>query len=205
MSQYRVTDVATLEALLGLPSPRTAEKNQPHLNAAATAFLARCPFAVLSTADAQGRMDASPKGDAPGFIHIESDRSIVLPDRPGNRLAYGLRNILTNPRVGLLCMVPNTAETLRINGRAEIDAEPALLQQLGARGRPATLAIRIAVEECFFHCAKAFIRSNLWNPTSWPAQDRISFGRLFADMQGGDDAMARAIDAGIEENYRTEL
>ena len=205
MSAHVIRDRAALRAVIGEETPGVAAKNQPCLNATAIAFLARCPFIVLSTADAAGRVDASPKGDAPGFILVENDGSIVIPDRPGNRLVYGLQNILDNPRVGVLCLVPNTGETLSINGRAELTADPQLLQSLAARGKPATLAIRVAIEECFFHCAKAFIRSGLWQPETWPARDRVSFGKLFAELRGTDAATADAIDAAVEAGYRDNL
>lgn len=205
MSEHVIRDAAALRALIGHSVPGLADKNQPRLNPTAREFLACCPFAVLSTADATGQIDASPKGDAPGFILVEDDATVVVPDRPGNRLAYGLENILQNPRVGLLCFVPNTEETLRINGRAELRTDPALLQQLSARGKPAVIAIRVTVEECFFHCAKAFIRSGLWQPDTWPARNRISFGKLFAQMRGADAAVAEGIDAMVEDDYRNNL
>jgi uncharacterized protein len=205
VSLYDIHDVASLREIIGNAMPGLAAKNQPRLNSTAVDFLARCPFVVLSTADAQGRVDASPKGDAPGFILVEDNRTIVIPDRPGNKLVYGLENILANPQVGLLCMIPNTQETLRINGRAELTADPALLEQLAARGKNAIIGIRVHIDECFFHCAKAFIRSGLWEPDSWGAKDRISFGKLFAELRGADEATATAIDQSIEENYRTGL
>lgn len=205
MTTHDIRDVAALRAIVGHARPGLAAKNQPRLNATAIDFLTRCPFVVLSTADANGRVDASPKGDAPGFILVEDHQTIVIPDRPGNKLVYGLENILANPQVGLLCMIPNTQETLRINGRAELTADPQLLEQLAARGKHAVIAIRVHIDECFFHCAKAFIRSGLWEPESWGTRGRISFGKLFAELNGADDAMAKAIDQSIEENYRTGL
>ncbi len=205
MSAHDIRDLASLRQIIGDANPRTASKNQPRLNAMAIDFLERCPFVVLSTADAQGRVDTSPKGDAPGFIKVEDLQTIVIPDRPGNKLIYGLENIVANPQVGLLCMVPNTQETLRINGRAELTADPQLLEQLAARGKNAVIAIRVHIDECFFHCAKAFIRSALWEPQSWGAKSKISFGKVFAELHGADETMANAIDESVEENYRTGL
>ncbi len=160
---------------------------------------------VLTTADAQGNLDASPKGDGPGFMLIENERSLVLPDRPGNKLAYGHRNILVNPKAGLLCMIPGTTETLRINGEAELSKDPELLAQLAARNKPATLAIRISVNECFFHCAKAFMRSGLWQPQGWPEKQKFSFGEMFAARQNADKATAEAIDNMVAQDYRDNL
>jgi hypothetical protein len=168
-------------------------------------FLARCPFLVLSTADAQGNVDSSPKGDAPGFVLIEDDETIVIPDRPGNKLAYGHENVLANPHVGLLCLIPGTSETLRINGRAELTADPELLERLAARGRPAVLATRVRIDQCFFHCGKAFIRSNLWKPEKWGERHRVSFGEMLGPKTGGGADAVKTIDGLIESDYRDNL
>lgn len=141
-------------------------------------------------------------GDGPGFVLIEDERTFVIPDRPGNRLVFGLENILANPHVGVLFLIPGTPETLRINGTAEITRDPALLERLAARGKPAVLGIRVHIEECFFHCAKAFLRSQLWKPETWPERRRISFGKIMAAKLGADPDQ---IDKAIEEDYRTNL
>ena len=118
-------------------------------------------------------------------------------DRKGNKLCFGLSNILANPQVALIFLVPGTDETLRVNGRAELDAEPALLERLAARGQPALLGIRVRVERAFFHCARAFLRAELWNPDTWRERVRVSFGNQLAPKLGGDAALAERIDAGI--------
>jgi hypothetical protein len=180
-------------------------KGDDRLNEESIDFIGRAPFLVLSTASADGQQDASPKGDGPGFVVVEDERTIVIPDRPGNKLAYGLENILQNSQVGLLFLVPGTPETLRINGRAELTRDPALLQRMAARGKPALLGIRVTVEECFFHCAKAFLRSNLWKPDTWQERVRVSFGRMAARKLGADSQVADAIDKAVDEDYRTNL
>jgi PPOX class probable FMN-dependent enzyme len=202
---HRIESVAQLRELIGQPFEGVESKNTDRLDRFARAFLERCPFLVLSTASADGAQDASPKGDAPGFVAIEDDRHILIPDRPGNKLAYGLENILENPRVGLLFLIPGTPETLRINGTAELTSDPVLLEQLAARGRPAVLAIRVAVEECFFHCAKAFIRSKLWKHEDWAERYKVSFGEMFAERAKADAAAAKSIDEAIEADYRDNL
>ena len=154
-------------AIIGDPIPGLGLKNQSAISDEAREYIERSPFLVLATSDAEGRLDASPKGDEPGFCLIEDERTLVIPDRPGNKLVYGLQNILANPRVGVIFMLPGTPETVRVNGTATLTADPELLARLAARGKPAVLAIRIRVEECFHHCAKAFIRSKLWKPESW--------------------------------------
>ena len=202
---HAITDNDGLRAVVGAEFPGLSEKNQDHLNEFAIDFLARAPFLVLSTADQQGNIDASPKGDGPGFVVVENDRTLVIPDRPGNKLAYGHQNILSNPKVGVLFMIPGTPETLRVNGTATLTADPDLLERFATRGKPAVLAIRVHVEECFFHCAKAFIRSGLWKHEAWPERHKVSFGEMFAKQRGGDAESVKQLDAAIEADYRDNL
>jgi PPOX class probable FMN-dependent enzyme len=194
-----------LREIVGEPPPGLDLKNESSLNEYAREFIARSPFLVLSTADAAGTLDASPKGDGPGFVLVEDEHTIVIPDRPGNKLAYGHVNILDNPKVGILFMIPGTPETLRINGTAELTSDPELLARLAARGKPAVLAIRVGVDECFFHCAKAFIRARLWNTDSWPERQKVSFGRMFAEKVGAKQEVADKVDEAVEADYRDNL
>ena len=203
--KYVIETVDELHAVVGQPFPGLAEKNMDFIDDYARDFIAKSPFMVLSTSDENGRVDASPKGDAPGFVSVVDDRTVVIPDRPGNKLAYGHNNILRNPHVGLLFVIPETPESLRINGRAELTNEPTLLENLAARGKPAVLAIRVSVEECFFHCGKAFIRSNLWKPDEWRGRHRVSFGEMFAARKNQDEKVASSIDEAIENDYRDNL
>jgi PPOX class probable FMN-dependent enzyme len=168
-------------------------------------FIKRSPFLLLGTADADGNLDVSPKGDGPGFAAADNETTLLIPDRAGNKLIYSLQNILANPHVGILFMVPGTDETLRVNGSAELTTDPVVLKDLAARGKPAQLAIRVSVRECFFHCAKAFRRSQLWKHENWPPPVRISFGKLLAAKMGGGEDVARQIDAQCEEDYKTNL
>jgi uncharacterized protein len=205
---YRIGTVDELRALVGDSSPAVAAKLGTTLDEHAREFIARSPFLVLATSDRDGRGDVSPKGDEPGFVAVEDDRTLLIPDRTGNKLVFGLQNILTNPRVGILFMVPGTGETLRVNGAAELTRDPAILERLAARGKPALLAIRVTVEECFFHCAKAFLRARLWKPDTWtPLQ--VSFGRMLAPRltpeKDATEPLAEAIDQMIAEDYRTNL
>ncbi|MFP6817044.1 MAG: MSMEG_1061 family FMN-dependent PPOX-type flavoprotein [Pseudomonadales bacterium] len=200
-----VRSVEALREVIGAEIPGLSVKNQNQLDEYATDFLKRSSFLVLSTADSDGHLDASPKGDDPGFVLVEDEYTLVIPDRPGNKLAYGHLNILKNPKVGVLFLIPGTAETLRVNGTAELTSDPELLERLAARGKPAVIAIRIHVEECFFHCAKAFIRSRLWQPETWPERQKISFGRMLAKRTGGDEKAAQEIDERVEADYRDNL
>jgi len=201
---HRIGDVATLRTMLGEPSQIAQAKVWTAIEPAAQAFIARAPFAVMATADADGNVDVSPKGDHPGFVAVEDERTLLVPDRKGNRLVFGLQNILVNPRVGLLFMIPGTNETLRVNGRAELTRDPAVCARLVARGQPALLAIRVAVDECFFHCSKAFVRASLWTPGTWNPH-RVSFGEIFAPRFGGDAAMAQQIDDALAKDARDNL
>ena len=194
-----------LRAVIGAEIPGLSEKNEPALNEFAIDFIARSPFLVLSTADGEGRLDASPKGDTPGFVAVLDAKTLLIPDRLGNRLAYGHRNILANPQVGALFMIPGTPETLRVNGRATLTAEPELVQRLAARGRPAVLVIRVDIEEVFFHCAKAFLRARLWQPDTWGEPHQVSFGKMYAKRKNAPMETAALVDASIERNYRENL
>ncbi|MDJ0785667.1 MAG: pyridoxamine 5'-phosphate oxidase family protein [Myxococcota bacterium] len=203
---HRIPDAEALREILPGPSPVTALKIFDHLDETAIGFIARSPFLVMSTSDAAGRLDASPKGDAPGFVRVEDPHTLVFPERRGNQLAMGLQNVLANPRVGLLFLVPGTSETLRVNGRAELTRDPELLASLtDERGKPALLAMRIHTEEVFFHCAKAFVRSALWKPDRWGERYRVSFGSILKERLGVDEDGVKAIDAAIDENTRTQL
>jgi PPOX class probable FMN-dependent enzyme len=163
-----VTTLAELRALAGEPSELARKKQIDRLDAHCRDYIAHAPFLLIGTADAAGHCDVSPKGDAPGFVHVLDEHHLAIPDRPGNRRFDGLRNILENPHVGLIFLVPRYEETLRVNGRATITRDPELLARMEVAGKRPLLAIGVEVEEVFMHCAKAFKRSNLWQPERWP-------------------------------------
>lgn len=195
----RIETLDDLRKLMGEPSSVTRQKIMDALDEQMQAYVARAPFCLLATGDAEGRLEVSPKGDGPGFVHVEDERTILLPDRKGNKLLYGLQNILANPNVALIFLIPGTDETLRINGRAEIYTDPELLTRLSARGQPALVAIRIRIERCFFHCPRAFMRASLWDSSSWGEPHRVSFGRHLAPKLGGGAELAAQIDAAREK------
>jgi len=205
---YKVTELSQIREQVGEPMPQLELKVLDHVDDFAAAFIAECPFLVLATSDADGNLDASPKGDAPGFVEIADRKTLLIPDRPGNKLVYGHRNILENSHVAVLFMRPGTNETLRVNGTAELTRDPALLERLAARGKHAPLAIRVTVDECFFHCAKAFVRSQLWKPTAWLEPKKVSFGQMMApkiDPSGESENLAEAIDRLVEQDERDNL
>lgn len=197
---------AALRERMGQASDATAAKVDASLDDFSREFIGKSPFLILSTADASGRQDASPKGDGPGFVEVESDRTLLIPDRKGNKLLFGLENILENPQVGVIFLIPGCEETLRVNGRAEITADPAALARLAARGQDALVAVRVHVDEAFFHCAKAFRRSALWKPDTWQPH-KVSFGAIFAaKLDKADDvSVVESIDAAIEQDYQDNL
>jgi hypothetical protein len=184
----------------GLAVAKQRDRIDPH----AARFIARSPLFVMATADADGRCDASPRGDAPGFVTVVDEHTLLLPDRPGNNRVDSLSNLVANPQVGLLFFVPGVLETLRVNGRAELTTDAALLSPLSVAGKPPRSALKVTVEEVFFHCGKALKRSALWDPARHAAPGEIpSLGRMLADQIAGVDA-AEA-DARIETAYRERL
>ena len=202
---HRIETVDQLRAVIGEPSPAVAVKVSAALDEFSRAFIQRSPFLLMSTASAGGHQDVSPKGDVPGFVAIEDDGTLLIPDRKGNQLVFGLQNIIENPQIGLVFLIPGTNETLRVNGGAEITRDPVLLDRLATRGKPAIVAIRVHVRECFFHCAKAFLRAQLWKPEAWGERYRVSLGAVMAKKFGGSEEIARQVDKLIEDDYRENL
>jgi PPOX class probable FMN-dependent enzyme len=162
-----IVSEAELRELLGVPGRRAATKDRPTLQGMDREWLAASPFCVIATAAADGTCDVSPKGDPPGFTHVLDDSTIAIPDRPGNRRVDGFRNVLTNPHVGLAFVVPGRGETLRINGRARLIREAPFFDEMIVKGHRPALALLVEIEQVFFHCAKAFMRSELWQPGTW--------------------------------------
>lgn len=201
----RLTSVDALRNVVKPPNPRTFTKITPELDEQSIAFLERCPFALVSTVSEDGTVEVSPKGDEPGFIRVEDPRTLLIPERAGNNLAFGLTNILNNGRIGLIALVPATGETLRISGTAEIYDDTDLVASLGSLGKPALLATRVRIKHCYFHCARSILRARLWDPTAWPAPGRVSFGKIIAPKIGGGEDVAAQIDAGVEGAYTTRL
>ena len=164
LTPHVVATEAELRALIGEPAPLTCAKISDRLNPMTRLFVERSPFVGLATSDADGRCDLSPRGDPPGFVRILDDRTLLLPERPGNRLADSLRNLLANPRIGLLFVVPGVSDTFRVNGGATITTDAALLAPCSVEGKAPRLGILVDVEEAYTQCSKAFIRSQLWDP-----------------------------------------
>jgi PPOX class probable FMN-dependent enzyme len=201
-----ITDEKDLRALLGSPSEVALKKQIPRLDEHCRAFIAHAPFVALATADGAGHCDVSPKGDPAGFVRMIDDTHLVVPDRPGNKRLDGLRNILANPHVALLFLVPERGETLRVNGRACITRDPDLLGTMAVDGKVPSLAIGVEVEEVFLHCAKAFKRSGLWEPARWPdISGLVSSAKIFHDQVKIPGMTVEDYERRLATGYRTGL
>jgi uncharacterized protein len=162
-----------LRTLIGYPSDLVERKTITYLDHNCEEFISKSSFLVISSSDSSGKCDVSPRGDKPGFVKVLNENYLIIPERPGNKRIDTMRNILTNPNVGLLFLIPGLGETLRVNGKACLVKDDELLEQMSVSGRKPLLGIGIEVEECFIHCAKAFKRSRLWEPTAWPDKETL--------------------------------
>jgi PPOX class probable FMN-dependent enzyme len=179
ITSAEITSVAELEAVIGTPIPAVAEKVRSHLDPIDRMWLAHSPLCLIGTSDAEGRFDVSPKGDPAGQLaHVIDDRTLAIPERPGNRRADGYRNVLANPYVGLIFLVPGRGDTLRVNGRARILRDAPYFDAMVVKGHRPVLALEVAIEEVFYHCAKAFMRSKLWQPETWDHEALPSTARI---------------------------
>jgi uncharacterized protein len=199
-----VEDLGELRELYGPPGERSVKKQLTRFDKHCRAFIARSPFLVMASSDPSGRCDASPKGDAPGFVQVLDDQTLLIPDRLGNNRVDTIGNLLERPGVGLIFFVPGLNETLRVNGRARITTDPALLEPLAVNGKVPRSGILVAAEEVYFHCGKALIRSDLWNPEKQLSRSEFpSLGRILADQIGG--MSVEEAERATAESYRTRL
>lgn len=201
-----VVSKSELRALGGEPTERAVLKEHAALDEHCRAFIARSPFVLIATSGAKGRCDVSPKGDAPGFVHVLDATHLAIPDRPGNRRFDGMTNLLENPHVGLIFLVPGREDTLRVNGRAWIVRDADLLERMAVQGKRPQLAIGVDVEEAFMHCAKAFKRSGLWETDRWPDVTALpSPHRILYDHAPKKDQPFEEYERDSKERLRTGL
>ena len=186
---HEISSEAELRELLGDPAPAALAKERTALHELDRQWLAASRLCLVATSDADGHCDVSPKGDPAGFTLVLDDRTIAVPERAGNRRADGYRNILANPHVGLVYLLPGRGDTLRINGRARLTRDPELLDRMLVRGHRPVLAIVVAVEQVFHHCAKAFLRSELWDPATWRPDDVPSRARIAHRLERRDERL----------------
>lgn len=198
-----------LRARMGEVSELASGKSITRIDRYARTYIERSPFLTIGTADANGNADVSPRGDPPGFVRVIDDKTILIPDRPGNNRVDTMMNIIANPKVGILFLIPGIDDTLRVNGRAEIIDDPEALAPAAINGKPPKLGIRVHVDEVFFHCAKAFRRSRLWDPSAHQDRSFLPHLAMIVMEQARacevDQAEADAVEVEIQEEYRTKL
>ena len=200
-TQHVIGDEASLRALIGEPAAIIRAKVSRRLNRLTRQFIERSPFLCLATAAADGTCDVSPRGDPAGFVRILDERTLLIPDRPGNRIADSLRNILANPHVGLLFMIPGVGDTFRVNGRATLVTDEELLADCEVDGKVPKLGILVEIDEAYTQCSKALIRSDLWNPERRIDRSKLpSSGEIFRSLRG-DDFDAERYDRERAERY----
>ena len=202
----QIRSAEELTALMGQPSELSLRKELKTLDEHMRRFIAHSPFAIISTHSGDGRCDASPRGDAPGFVQVLDDRTLLIPDRLGNKRVDSYRNILETGRIGLLFLVPGFGETLRVNGRAALIRDEAWLTTLTAQGKRPLVAVAIKVEECFLQCAKALIRSKLWESPERPhLQSLPCAAEMLSDHVKMPEFDVVKLQTLLDEAYRSKL
>ena len=194
---YLIGTHEKLRAVIPDAKPQTRAKVVERLGKLERDYVGQAPLVFLATADREGHVTVSPKGDAPGFVMIADDRTLLIPERPGNGLAYGLTNLIDNPQIGLIFVMPGSTETFRVDGKVELTQDPELLRAFAARNKDALLVIRVHVERCFFHCSKAFLRSRFWEERTWPPAFKLSWGAWAKQWFDVPAEMAQSIDRDI--------
>lgn len=205
LTEETIEDEAQLRALLGEPQPLVLSKIRPSLSPLTRAFIERAPLVCLATSDARGRCDVSPRGDGPGFVRILDERTLLLPERPGNRIADSLRNILANHHVGLLFIIPGVADSFRVDGTATLTTDAGLLAPSAVEGKPPQLGILVDIESAYPQCGKAFLRSRCWDPARFVERAALpSFGELMREIQGEGFSAEEYDEARLQRYARRE-
>ena len=202
MAYAEIGGPGELRDLLGLPSGRAVTKERTRLHAMDTEWLAVSPFCILATSDADGNCDASPKGDPSGhLVHVLDDATVAIAERPGNRRADGYANVLANPHVGIISIIPGRNETLRINGRARLLRDAPFFDEMTVRGSRPILALLVEIDQIFMHCPKAFMRSQLWQPQSWRPEALPSPAALIKAVQETPETLEELENHYAPANY----
>jgi uncharacterized protein len=192
-------------SLYGPPVEAVVSKVIDRLDEHCRDFVARSPFVLVATADEAGNCDVSPKGGAPGFVTVLDEKRLAIPDAPGNRLVYSLRNVVASGRAGLLFLIPGIEETLRVNGRAWLTRDEAVLEVLERDGKPPKVALGVEVEEAFLHCAKAFKRSALWRPAEWPDRAGLATPAQIWRDHMALDMTTQDVQEFVDDDYANNL
>ena len=204
MDETTVTTVEELRGIVGTPIQRVADKVRASLDDVHREWLAASPFCLVATASLDGRVDVSPKGDPAGFAHVLDATTVVIPERPGNRRVDGYLNVVENPHVGLLFVIPGRTDTLRVNGTARIVSDAPWFDDLVVHGHRPILALEVGVEEVFFHCGKAFLRSHLWDAATWHPGEVTSRARIAQQLERPGDSLEE-LEAYYGPRYAEQL
>jgi len=195
-----------LRSIIGFPSELVIRKVITDLDHHCYDFISKSPFLVISTSDNLGFCDVSPRGDMPGFVRVLDNKHLIIPERPGNKRIDSMRNILLNPKVGLLFFIPGLGETLRVNGKACLVKDDELLEKMAVKGQKPIVGIGVEVEECFIHCAKAFKRSKLWEPSSWANKETLpSAAKILFEHAKIPNSSVDIIAERLQESYTKRL
>ncbi|MEP1472294.1 MAG: MSMEG_1061 family FMN-dependent PPOX-type flavoprotein [Halieaceae bacterium] len=206
MTQHQITSVEALRAITGDPAHElVVAKSAPSLTEAMRRFIALSPFACLASYGENGACDVSPRGDAPGFVHVLDDNTLVIPERPGNKRLDSVTNIIQQPNMALIFMIPGEKDTLRVNGKGAISNDPELLQHFEVNGKLPELVIVVSVEEALGHCSKAFRRSKLWQSDYLPKEPVPSLTELMSGHLELDDGTKQMMDVAIEDDAQNNL
>jgi uncharacterized protein len=205
-ASHTISSAEELRELFGEPLPRVVTKEMPELDEQTKEFIAAAPFLVMATTGSDGSCDAGPKGGPPGFVHVLTNGRLLIPEFPGNRRFDGVRNLVTRPGIGLLFVVPGISETLRVNGSARLTRDPELLATCAVDGRTPWFVTDVEVRQVFSHCGKAFIRSHLWKPESWPDPDDVrSPSKSIAAVAAEEGRRESQVRREVEDSFGPEL
>jgi hypothetical protein len=202
----QINSIEQLRAILGFPKELVKNKSINFIDAHCKDFIAKSPMLFLSTSNKEGSCDVSPRGDPAGFIDVLDEKYLIIPERPGNKRCDSLINILSNPHVGIIFIIPGLKETLRINGKAKLTQDRDLLVKYQIKGKSPELGIIVEVEEAFIHCAKAFLRAELWDSETWPKKENLPvIAKVLADHVNSSDYSSEQIEAVLKESYKKRM
>lgn len=205
-SKNQISSIGELREILGFPKELVQQKTINFIDSHCRDFIAKSPMLFLSTSNKEGSCDVSPRGDPAGFVEAIDEKHLVIPERPGNKRCDSLVNILSNPQVGIIFIIPGLKETLRINGKAVLTADKDLLTRHQINGKSPELGIIIEVEECFIHCAKAFLRAELWEPETWLKKEELPvISKILAAHINSENYSSEQIAAVLSESYINRL
>lgn len=200
-----LTTADSIRQTLGKPREQALKKIYSHLNPRMLEFISRSPLVMLSSIDEDGWPTVSPRGDAPGFVKNQGKQTLLIPEYKGNKLAFTLHNLLNNPKLALLFVMPGVHEVLRVQGTGRLIKDAKTCQQLASSTQPALLVTEVLVDKAYFHCGKALMRSHAWHQSEWPEPMKVSLGTEVAENIGESEEFVRDYDEGVEGRYLTDI